>query len=186
MKKSGNYSRVFQSGLLKFALMLVVVGTGCSAPANVRVDEVEATPQGPTTWAEVERTDVTAYKEESVVTDRTITHDVPSSLMSNSADKGLVETVDGFRIQVFASEVRDEAVQAEEQIRLWIRSLSEQRRNVLGLKKEPSVYSFYKQPYYRVRMGDFETRAQAQPVLSALKSRFTGALIVPDTIQIQR
>lgn len=167
-------------------LLISLIGIGCATQAPVIVSEVESIPDGPTSWAEVERVELENYPDEPRSTDRIIVHDVPAALMSNSADKGQIELVEGFRIQIFASEVRNDAVQAEEQVRVWLRSLSDERKNVLGLKTQPTIYSFYKQPYYRVRMGDFETRAQAQPILDALKSRFSGALIVPDTVEIRR
>lgn len=163
-----------------------LLGSGCASQAPAMVDEAPSIEQGPTNWAEVERVDVAAFKEETVEKDRKIEHDVPAVLMTSSADKGTLEEIDGFRIQVFASEVRNDAVKAEDELRLWIQSLSEQRKQVLGLKTPPTIYSSYKQPYYRVRMGDFESRSQAQPIVTALKSRFSGALVVPDVIQVRR
>jgi len=165
---------------------VVLFVSGCSATAPVVVENAPYEPEGPTSWSEVETVEMARYPNEPVVKNREIQHEVPQELMSSTADSGLLEDVDGFRIQVFASEVRDNAAQAEEDVRQWIRSLSEERRTILGIKTSPTIYSTYKQPYYRVRMGNFLTRAEAQPVLTALRSRFSGALIVPDVVQVRR
>ena len=169
-----------------FLFCSFLLGSGCASQAPAMVEDAPAMDEGPTNWSDVERVDVAAFKEKAVENDRKVEHDVPAVLMTSSADKGVLEVIDGFRIQVFASEVRNEAVEAEDELRLWIQSLSEQRKQVLGLKTQPTIYSSYKQPYYRVRMGDFESRSQAQPIVTALKARFSGALIVPDAIQVRR
>jgi len=44
----------------------------------------------------------------------------------------------------------------------------------------------YIQPYYRVRVGNFKTRAEAEHALSILNDRYTDAFIVPDTVIIIR
>jgi cell division septation protein DedD len=41
----------------------------------------------------------------------------------------------------------------------------------------------WKAPLYRVRMGPFASRAQAEEVLGAARSAFPEAFIVPDRIQ---
>ncbi|MDA1028581.1 MAG: SPOR domain-containing protein [Bacteroidetes bacterium] len=159
---------------------------GCSSSGSVNTFETDSQPTGPTKWSEVEKIDLDAFPEVPVEIDRDVKHDVPEILMKSKADDSVIEQVDGFRVQVFSSVGQYEAIQAEDRVRDWINSLSEQRRTVLGIQTAPVIYSLYKQPYYRVRVGDYLTRARAQTILNALKSTFPGALVVPDVVQVRR
>lgn len=159
---------------------------GCSSSGNVNTAETDSEPPSPTNWSEVEKVDLTAFPEVPVEIDRKVKHDVPEILMKSQADDGVIEQADGFRVQVFSSAVQHEAIQAEDRVRDWINSLTEQRRAALGIQSTSVIYSLYKQPYYRVRMGDYLTRGRAQTLLNALKSTFPGALVVPDVIQVRR
>jgi hypothetical protein len=168
-----------------FALLLGAI-VGCGVTETVVVETGATEVPLPTSWSDVETIDMSQYPDTPVNRDRTVVHDVPAILMNSAADDGILEKVDGFRIQVFSSADRGEAAQKEEEVRQWILGLSPDRRRVLGLSEDPEVYSFYKQPYYRVRVGDFLTRALAQPIVNAMKSNFPGALIVPDVIEVLR
>lgn len=152
----------------------------------MNTSETVSQPSGPTKWSEVEKVDLNAFPEVPVEIDRDVKHDVPEILMKSQADDGVIEQVDGFRVQVFSSAVQSEAIQSEDRVRDWINSLTEQRRTALGIQSSSVIHSLYIQPYYRVRMGDFLTRAKAQNLLNALKSTFPGALVVPDLIQVRR
>ncbi len=165
---------------------IAVFAVGCASSGTVGRSDSVLEPLGPSNWSEVETVDISEYPDVPVVMDRSVKHDVPEILMKSQADDGVIEQVDGYRIQVFSSAVQNEAVQAEDRIRNWINALSQQRRNVLGIKTTPVIYHLYKQPYYRVRIGDFANRSQAQPIVNALKSSFPGALVVPDVIFVKR
>lgn len=164
-----------------------IVFSGCSSSVRV-VDEpaMEVHEIQDTKWSEVETIDLSAYPDEPNATQKPVKHDAPKILLDSAADDGVIEEVDGFRIHIFASAERSEAVQIEESLRRWLEALPEQRKSVLGLTEDPEIYSFYKQPYYRVRLGDFTSRKAAEPLLTALKPSFNAALIVPDVILVVR
>jgi hypothetical protein len=77
---------------------------------------------------------------------------------------------EGYRIQlVFGS--RDEVS------RLKSRFLAEY---------DYSAYESYLQPNFRLRVGDFMTRFEAEKALKELKSVFPGAYVVPDRIEVPK
>ncbi len=45
-------------------------------------------------------------------------------------------------------------------------------------------YFIYQQPYYKLRIGDFQSRLDAQKFLDKISNVFQGAFIVPDKINI--
>jgi uncharacterized protein YceK len=114
---------------------------------------------------------------------REISHDVPAVLMDGRAGEGTVRTVQGFRIQIASSVERYDAVLAEEQAKSWWREDGRSGTPSLFGADLPT-YVVYMQPYYRVRVGNFTSRAEAQRALSAIERQFPGSFIVPDTVTV--
>jgi len=44
----------------------------------------------------------------------------------------------------------------------------------------------WEQPYYRVRIGRFPSRSNAEPALSAVRAAFGDALLVPEQRPVTR
>ena len=171
--------------LYVLALTLLVI-PACSSSVPVVDPKVDDTPSGPTTWAEVETVDMTEYPDVPPVRETVQEHDVPLALMNSTADDGKQVEIDGFRVQVFSSPERDEAVTVEDDLRRWVSRLSDGQRNALGLPDVVPVYSLYRQPFYRVRIGDFESREDASRLANALQRQFPGSLVVPDRVTVIR
>lgn len=167
-------------------VLALLVFPACSSSVPVVDPAVDDTPSGPTTWAEVETVDMTQYPDIPPVRETVLEHDVPLALMNSTADDGTQVELDGFRVQVFSSPERDEAVTVEDDLRRWVSRLSEGQRNALGLPEVVPVYSLYRQPFYRVRIGDFESREDASRLATALQRPFPGSLVVPDRVTIIR
>lgn len=77
-------------------------------------------------------------------------------------------TLPGYRIQVFSGNNRTLAIQT--------------RTEVLEKFPEYAAYLIYKQPSFRVRVGDFRSRAAAQELLAELKVLYPVSFIVPDEV----
>ena len=167
-------------------LALLLVLSGCSASAPVVVDDPLDEPTGPSTWPEVEEVDMNEYPDTIPQVDQTLEHDVPQSLMNSTADDGTPIELDGFRVQVFSSSEREEAVRVEDAVQRWLNGLSDGQRNALGLSETATVYSFYRPPFYRIRVGDFEKRENAARLATTLQRQWPGALVVPDRVTIIR
>jgi hypothetical protein len=76
---------------------------------------------------------------------------------------------DGYRIQIFSTPNRQEA---------------EQKRIEALQQLAYPVYVVFQSPYYRVHVGDFLTRAQAQRALSEVRLRYPSAWVVPDRVRV--
>jgi cell division septation protein DedD len=79
-------------------------------------------------------------------------------------------TIDGFRVQIYAGNSRQQAMQI--------------RTEVVGAYTDYAAYLIYKQPTFRVRVGDFKNRFEAQKLLNELKAQYPSSFIVPDEVLV--
>lgn len=86
----------------------------------------------------------------------------------------------GFRIQILSTEDMNEA----DAISLRYYDWADNRD--LPFIRAPEAYVLFRQPYYRVRVGDFRNRADVIEFLELLRPRFPGSWIVLDTIDPDR
>lgn len=76
--------------------------------------------------------------------------------------------IPGYRIQTYAGSSRQRAMTI---------------RNEIAEKYPDYVtYVIYRQPTFRVRVGDFRTRFEAQKLLNEIKPAYSSSFIVPDDI----
>lgn len=80
-------------------------------------------------------------------------------------------TLNGFRVQIFM-EVGNDAIEHAETVK------KEFKYAFPGIP----VYLSYGQPYYRLRVGDFRTRVEAEKCLRRIKGRYTNAFVTADDI----
>lgn len=76
----------------------------------------------------------------------------------------------GFRIQIYNGNDKNAAVS----------------KKVDFMRRYPNVktYMTYTQPQFRVKVGDFQTRTDAQAFMSEIRSLYPTSMIVPDYIVI--
>lgn len=175
--------------LLVFASVVV---SACSGPTGQRspspIDLPEPRPTTVTIrHADYEAWDPAPYAPAAVKdTIITLAHDVPDALMENRADAGVEVQVPGFRIQVLSTREKIDADTQWEDAITWWQNLSDERRPAGYFEDGLPVEVVYRQPYYRVRLGNFRTREEAETILPFLQRRFTSAFIIPDTIKLRR
>lgn len=80
-------------------------------------------------------------------------------------------TMPGFRVQIFM-EIGNEAV---DHANLVKKEFEEQH-------PELPIYLSYEQPYYRLRVGDFRNRVEAEKYLRILKPQYNLAFVTADII----
>ncbi len=142
----------------------------------------------PINLADYEDFDPTPYPDEPPAR-ADVQHDVPASLLDGKAERAVTRTVQGYRIQIYSSQDKRAADRAVEEAIAWWRS--QRRAGRLSDVYEddtaqPPVYLIFRQPYYRVRVGNFATRAEALRVMPLIGSAFPNAFIAPDTVTITR
>ena len=88
--------------------------------------------------------------------------------LSRASVSGNSVTILGFRVQIFSGLGRDEAY-------------AEQTR-FKSLYPNITSYVSYTQPNYRVRVGDFRTKLEAQKFMNELKKQYTSMFIFAERI----
>lgn len=110
-------------------------------------------------WAQQNVTVVSDIRLDSLI-DQTIEH--------NKASNG----IPGYRVQIFFGSERKAANDA--------------KTHFLQLMPHEDVYFLYQQPYFKVRVGNYRTRLEAEAVYRKLISTFDKAFIVPDKINLPK
>ena len=164
--------RISSDRSIWFIVMLALFAGACAGPREATDSEdADELPTPTVRMADYEDFDPSAYREEAVRPGVDLEHDVPPRLMEGRADEGIRAQVQGYRVQVFSSLDKTQAVEHEEAAKTIT---------------EMPVYMVYMQPYYRVRVGNFTSREAAEQARSNLAQRFPDAFIVPDTVEITR
>lgn len=103
-----------------------------------------------------------------------VSHDITGELnllLENVAEENKkVKSVQGFTVQVYSGNSREMAKQIE--------------RQVYHVVTDNMPEIIYMQPNYKVQVGSFVERLEAQKTYSMLKKEFPTALIIPTRIQI--
>jgi len=82
-------------------------------------------------------------------------------------NKSITHT-DGFRIQIFSGNNRTNA--------------EDLKSEVFKNFSDYPAYLIYQQPYFKLRIGDFKSRFDAQWLYNKLLTQYGAAIIVPDKI----
>lgn len=90
------------------------------------------------------------------------------ALTKGVSSNGTPITVYGYRVQVFFGTNRKEAYNEQARFK--------------SLYPEYSTYLSYTQPNYRVKVGDFRSRAEAQKLMTELRSEFPTLFIFSEQI----
>jgi len=173
---------------MRFVLFVLLMGIGwmgCSAPKTIEEPE----PTG-ISISEVETFNPENYPLEIPAPRVEITHDVPRALLEGKADLMMApeefRQVDGYRIQIFSTTDKDEAEKVRnEAIQWWEIRRNDPLAPVELLGEELPIYILYQPPFYRVRIGDLTSRADAEIVLDYFREKFRDAWIVPDKVYVR-
>lgn len=82
-------------------------------------------------------------------------------------------TIDGYRVQIFMELGNDALKHADSVKELFRKDYP-----------EVPVYLVFGQPYYRLRIGDFRTRLEAENMYHQVKKRFRNAFVTGDRIEL--
>ncbi|MCC5944140.1 MAG: SPOR domain-containing protein [Bernardetiaceae bacterium] len=80
----------------------------------------------------------------------------------------------GFRVQVYSGVSREKAVENQRKAQQILRNISNTNADIVA-----------EMPNYRVRLGYFFTRIEAESILNKLRDEFPDAIIVKDEIEIR-
>lgn len=103
--------------------------------------------------------------------------DIPEIyLKADSSDEQINRNpYDGFRIQILTTRNVEQADSVANSFRMWADS------TIAGYM--PDAYVSFRQPYYKVHVGDFQQRNQANKFSRLIKSKYPDAWVVHDRIE---
>ena len=84
-----------------------------------------------------------------------------------------VGTIPGYRVQIFQASGPNSRSFALEEKAKFIR-----------FYEEVPIYMKAEMPYFKIRVGDFESRLTALGFMSEIKTLYPNAIVVPDDINI--
>jgi hypothetical protein len=182
--------------LLRLALLAPLLLAACAGPAEVREVPPRApaapeAPAAPVGYPAYETFDPSGYDVQPPRPPaRTeVVHDAPPQLLAGTIQE--VEevvvgprTVQGFRIQLFTSESKTSADAVRDSAVRWWRTVQEDQAVHEAFPYGMPSAVVFARPYYRVRVGAFEDREQAQGALDLIREQFPEAFLVPDTVRL--
>lgn len=113
--------------------------------------------------------EVTTYNKDSSVA---ITRDAKfDEVVAKQKDLNIASpTMHGYRIQIYFGGVRQKA--------------SEIKLDFNGKYPDVSAYITYQQPNFKVRVGDYRSRFEAQKFLKEIDGMYPTSFIVPDEVKL--
>ena len=179
------------SGQAVWIVAILLLASACSGSRGA-ADDLDPGPitPDPINMAEYEDFDAAPYEEEPPIPATSVEHDVPESLLSGKVDaQPASRTGSGYRIQIYSTQDKRAADRQAEQAVAWWRELhraGDLDDLYFDEPTPPPVYQDFRQPYYRVRLGNFASRAEAQRMLPLVEQRFSRAFIAPDKVTLSR
>ncbi|MEZ4701177.1 MAG: SPOR domain-containing protein [Rhodothermales bacterium] len=175
-----------RSILPALAFVVLFLVAGCS---GARDTTTVAPPETGPTMSEIlqrldeyEDFDVSLYPNELIETNVELEHLVPDELMENRAGDGDGASRRGYRIQLVFARDKETADNSVQEVIDWWHEQQNLRPNDPLFRGELPVHNIYQQPYYRVRIGDFNSRADAEMLLNLVIEDYPRAFIVVDAI----
>ncbi|WP_072714563.1 SPOR domain-containing protein [Rhodothermus profundi] len=167
---------------------LVLLLAGCVATRGVQEQTGPAPEEAPVDWAVYEDFDPTIYPDPPPPP-LEVRHEVPEILMEGRAGVGTTRMVAGYRVQIFLTESKETADSIYAAAVAWWQQIAAQGllEGILGAHADPPpVYIVYRAPYYRIRLGNFRTREEAERLRALAVRRFEGAFITSDQVIVEQ
>ncbi len=164
--------------ILTYTSFLAIIGTGCSSSRptskdTTRTHFVEA--NGKTIDTNVAPDDMVQYRNSLNDLYSSYQNSVPDAFKPVANEDTEVVRNYGYRIQILSSENKSTAEAALHAYNDWIF----QQKNI---HYKANGYIIFKQPYYRVHIGDFLDRKKAIQFSKELKHKFPDSWMVHDNI----
>lgn len=100
-------------------------------------------------------------------------------------ETGRTEEARVYHVQLQMTEEKEEANRALSQALVWWEDRPPGQRPPLAHPEESPANIEWRAPYYRVRLGPFSTRDQAESVLEEARSSFPDAFVAPEQLATQ-
>ncbi|MBS1491560.1 MAG: SPOR domain-containing protein [Bacteroidetes bacterium] len=121
--------------------------------------------------AEIKKTTNSTAQPEAILPTKNINTKIDAVLDSIDQFNVLNKFIDGYAIQIYSGQKREDAMNTKKKIQ----------------EETPELVAIllYQQPKFRVTVGKYFTKLEAQPDLLRLKKMFSTAILVPEKIQMK-
>lgn len=102
-------------------------------------------------------------------------NEMPAIFKQESSSRDIGDPNQGYRIQILSTRDVAQADSIAKDFRTWVQG---QFDNYI-----PEVYVLYRQPYYKVHVGNFQFQDHAMKLNKVVKSRYSEAWVVPDEVE---
>lgn len=113
-----------------------------------------------------QQADTSKYGKITYIQDDDITRLINKHIICSENSK----TISGFRVQIHFGSEREKA--------------KEIKTRFLKSYPDYNAYEIYQQPNFKIRVGDFRTRLEAQKFQRTVAGEFSSSFVVPDEIQL--
>jgi len=106
-------------------------------------------------------------------------HEIPEGFLTyrKNEENDEANNRNGYRIQIISTRDVSKADSVSQKFQIWSDSLDTYYK--------PQPYIIFRQPYFRVHVGDFQKRDTAITYSSIIKQEFPGAWVVHDRINLK-
>lgn len=110
---------------------------------------------------------------------KAVTEKVIAQMDTLASIYGKLKVIKGFRVQIYSGQDHKKAQEIAENAKLLL-------EEELEMKIHPPIEIIYDSPYFRVKIGNFLDKLDAQPTLFIFEQHedFSDALLVPDKVDI--
>jgi septal ring-binding cell division protein DamX len=162
-----------QAGRYILTSIFLILNTACVAQKDKPYYEDLSSLRPKVSLEEAKSKDSAAIKKNIVMVTPTHTVNTKVDVILDSIDRFNLtrKFVDGYTIQIYSGQKRDEALNASKR-------LAESSTNL-------KANTQYQQPKFKVTVGKYYSRLEAQKDLLRLKRVFSSAILVPERIMIK-
>ncbi|MBN2732667.1 MAG: SPOR domain-containing protein [Balneolaceae bacterium] len=100
---------------------------------------------------------------------------IPAVFLQESTAREIGDPNQGYRIQILSTRSVARADSMANDFRTWARR---EFTNYI-----PKAYVLFRQPYYKVHVGNFQFQDHAMKLNEVIKTRYTDAWVVPDEVE---
>lgn len=165
---------------LFFSAFILAIGWGCSTTEKTSSGDQPITVESDTANLEEDLTELqtTLASNRSKLSDvyNSSKHDMPDAFLKSDSSRSLTgDPTNGYRIQIISTRDQSLADSMATKFRAWADS------TIKGYTADS--YIFFRQPFYKVHVGDFQQREQANQFSRLVKSKYPDAWVVHDRIK---
>lgn len=163
-------------------LPVIVIGWGCSTSKEVSAPEEEPAVEDTISHEEASDSRELLDETRSRLSDvhNVQTQDIPDSFLQQKSGDATIKSnpYDGFRVQILSTRNVEQADSVAEEFSEWADT------TIAGYSAEH--YVLFNQPHYKVHIGDFQQRDQANEFSQLVKEKYRDAWVVHDRIEPEK